>query len=161
MWWLLLLSMLLPWCECFHVHHPLTGSHTGNVRRRATGKTRHCGLFDGLVAGIREQGREVSVQHVLLSTEAAAKAVWNELVTEGPSPETVGRVAREKSECGSAKKSPDARLAQLRGQPGELVFRRGQMATEFERIAFEAPLGALQPPFKTQFGTVGACATKL
>ena len=43
-------------------------------------------------------------------------------------------------------------MPQLRGAPGELVFRKGQMAPEFEAVAFAAPVGELQPPFKTQFG---------
>ena len=55
---------------------------------------------------------------------------------------------------GSAKKRPDMKMPQLRGAPGELVFRKGQMAPEFEAVAFAAPVGVgeLQPPFKTQFG---------
>ena len=53
---------------------------------------------------------------------------------------------------GSAKKRPDMKMPQLRGAPGELVFRKGQMAPEFEAVAFAAPVGELQPPFKTQFG---------
>ena len=46
----------------------------------------------------------------------------------------------------------DARMAQLRGAPGELSFRRGQMAKEFEEAAFTGPVGELQRPFQTQFG---------
>ena len=53
---------------------------------------------------------------------------------------------------GSAKKRPDTRMPQLRGAPGELIFRKGQMAPEFEAVAFAAPVGELQPPFRTQFG---------
>ena len=36
---------------------------------------------------------------------------------------------------GSAKKRPDMKMPQLRGAPGELVFRKGQMAPEFEAVA--------------------------
>ena len=43
-------------------------------------------------------------------------------------------------------------MPQLRGAPGELVFRKGQMAPEFEAVAFAAPVGELQSPFRTQFG---------
>ena len=53
---------------------------------------------------------------------------------------------------GPAKKRPDTKMPQLRGAPGELVFRKGQMAPEFEAVAFAAPLGELQSPFRTQFG---------
>ena len=53
---------------------------------------------------------------------------------------------------GSAKKRPDTKMPQLRGAPGELVFRKGQMAPEFEAVAFAAPVGELQSPFRTQFG---------
>ena len=74
------------------------------------------------------------------------------LLADDASSEAVGRAAQQYSTCGSAKKRPDAKMPQLRGAPGELTFRRGAMAPEFERVAFAAPVGELQPPFQTQFG---------
>ena len=64
----------------------------------------------------------------------------------------VGKFAAAKSTCGSARKRPDAKLQMLRGQPGELKFRRGSMAPEFEEAAFSAAPGTLLRPFSTQFG---------
>ena len=46
----------------------------------------------------------------------------------------------------------EAKLQLLRGQPGELTFRRGAMAAEFEQAAFAATPGSLLPPVHTQFG---------
>ena len=31
-------------------------------------------------------------------------------------------------------------------------LRRCAVAPEFEKVAFEAPVGEMQPPFRTQFG---------
>ena len=40
----------------------------------------------------------------------------------------------------------------LRGNPGELTFKRGEMAKEFENVAFSAPVGSLSV-VDTQFGS--------
>ena len=111
-------------------------------------------LFSDLTRSISKSLQEVSVQHILVPTQLDANEIYNALVAgeAGVSSQRFGEVAAARSTCGSAKKKPDAMLAQLRGQPGELRFRRGSMAPEFEKVAFAAPIGKLQRPIKTQFG---------
>ena len=82
----------------------------------------------------------------------SAFEIYEAIRDEGASSEVVGRFAAARSTCGSAKKRPDAKLAMLRGNPGELRFRRGSMAPEFESAAFAADPGTLLPPVRTQFG---------
>ena len=106
------------------------------------------GLFDSL----REAAREVTVQHILVSKQADALEIYDALLAEGATSEAVSKVASERSLCGSARKRPDAKLAQLRGKPGELRFRRGSMDPEFQRAAFEAAPGTLVAPFRSQSG---------
>lgn len=108
----------------------------------------HLGFFDD----VKEKLREVKVQHILVEDEAAANKVYESIVSEGASAETVGRFAASQSTCGSAKKTPNAKLQLLRGQPGELTFRRGAMAAEFEKAAFAAAPGSLLQPLRTKFG---------
>ena len=97
--------------------------------------------------------QEVTVQHILVPTQAQARELYDSLLEAGDvSSDAFGRAAQQYSTCGSAKKRPDARMAQLQGAPGELKFRRGEMAKEFEQTAFAAPVGELQRPFATQFG---------
>jgi len=98
----------------------------------------------------KERSREVTVQHVLLSTKQEALDVYEELLSSGGS--SIDVLAQTKSLCGSGKKRPEANLAQLRGAPGELQFRKGQMLPPFEKLAFEAPLQVVQAPFQTQEG---------
>ena len=117
------------------------------------------GLLDDMIGGAREALREVNVQHVLVDSQMQARDVYDAIQAEGASSAVVGRYAAARSTCGSSKKRPDAKLQMLRGQPGELRFRRGAMAPEFERAAFEAKPGSLLQPFKTQFGWHGAFAS--
>ena len=112
-------------------------------------------LFGDLTRSISKSLQEVSVQHILVPTQLDANEIYNALVAGEAacvSSQRFGEVIAARSTCGSAKKKPDAMLAQLRGQPGELRFRRGSMAPEFEKVAFAAPIGKLQRPIKTQFG---------
>ena len=68
------------------------------------------------------------------------------------SPEVIGRLAQQYSTCGSAQKTPDASFKMLRGRPGELTFKRGEMAKEFEEAAFTGDIGSLTV-VDTQFGS--------
>mmetsp|Transcript_7955 Transcript_7955/g.17469 ORF Transcript_7955/g.17469 Transcript_7955/m.17469 type:complete len:158 (+) Transcript_7955:7-480(+) len=130
----------------------LVGSMPCRIHKAHSACAPRMGLLDDMVSRIRDATHEVTVQHILVPSQMDARQLWKELIEEGVTPESVGLVAASRSACGSGKKRPDAKLAQLRGRPGELRFRRGQMAPEFERIAFEAPVGELQEPFSTQFG---------
>ena len=109
-------------------------------------------LLDDLLGGAKEALREVTVQHVLVESKTDAWSIYEGIKAEGASSEVVGKYAAAKSTCGSAKKRPDAKLSMLRGAPGELAFRRGAMAPQFESAAFEAEPGTLVEPFSTQFG---------
>lgn len=90
------------------------------------------GVFDGWMRTAAEAFREVKVQHILVSSQSEANEIHDEICAEGVSAEVFGRFAATRSTCGSAKKRPDAKLAMLRGAPGELKFRRGSMAKPFE-----------------------------
>ena len=113
------------------------------------------GFFDDIASsvksGLAEATKEASVQHVLVGSRTTALKLEGALREEGVTPESVGRAAQQYSTCGSAKKTPDARMKMLRGRPGELVFRRGGVAKEFEEAAMTGPIGELQV-VETQFG---------
>ena len=145
----LLLAALLSLVAAFSISPP----NFECTRRSASSKSHRAaapsmGFFDD----VKETFREVTVQHVLVNSQSEAIQIYEALLEEGPSPEAVGRYAVAKSTCGSAKKTPDKKLAQLRGMPGELKFRRGSMAPEFESAAFAASPGTLVKPFSTSFG---------
>ena len=84
------------------------------------------GFFDDAIRMAREQFREVTVQHILVANEKDALEIHQALLDDprGVTPDVFGQVAAKRSSCGSAKKRPDAKLALLRGRPGELKFRR-------------------------------------
>lgn len=109
-------------------------------------------LFNQIAGKFQDVFATVTLQHVLVLTQMNARSIYETLLETGVSEEALADMAQANSICGSARKSTDAKLAQLRGLPGELTFRRGEMAPEFEKVAFNAPLGVLQPPFQTQFG---------
>lgn len=110
-------------------------------------------IFADFAGKFQEKIRKVTVQHILVPSQDEALEIWEALREEADlTPAAFGEVALARSTCGSAKKRPDAKMAQLRGNPGELTFRRGEMAPDFERVAFEAPVGEVQQPVKTQFG---------
>lgn len=111
-------------------------------------------LFDGIASKLKESvsdlTKEVKVQHILVESESQAVEIRKKISKEGL--ETFGKYAQTYSTCGSAKKAPDAKLAQLRGLPGEMVFRKGQTDKAFETAAFEGKVGTVQGPVKTKFG---------
>ena len=109
-------------------------------------------VFEDALNAAKESFREVKVQHILVDTQLEANEIFDAIEEEGVDEEVVGKYAIAKSACGSSKKRPDAKLQLLRGQPGELKFRRGSMAPEFEDAAFSSAPGTLVRPFRTQFG---------
>lgn len=109
-------------------------------------------FLDNIVGAAKETFREVTVQHILVPSQMEANEIYDAILAEGANSAVVGRYAAEKSTCGSAKKRPDAKLQLLRGEPGELKFRRGSMQKPFEEAAFAAPPGTLVRPFATQSG---------
>ena len=137
------------------VHLAAASFHAPGVawhRQQPRTATPTAGLLDDMLSSARENFREVTVQHILVSRQADALELYDAIREEGATAENFGRYAASKSTCGSAKKRPDAKLQMLRGQPGELKFRRGSMAKEFEEAAFSAAPGTLVPPFQTSFG---------
>ena len=146
-WGMRLVLLLTTVCSCAGWSPPQTRPPS----RRVDTSRLSAGFFDGLAANVAAMNQEVTVQHVLVDDKDVALKLRRELEDRGVSPEAVGACAVEHSTCGSAKKTPDAQMRQLRGRPGELVFKRGQMAKEFERAAFEGTIGSLQL-VETKFG---------
>ena len=108
--------------------------------------------IDNVKSGLAKMSQTATVQHVLVLSRTTALKLQREAEEEGVSPEVIGRLAQQYSTCGSAQKTPDASFKMLRGNPGELTFKRGEMAKEFEECAFTAPVGSLSV-VDTQFGS--------
>ncbi len=85
-----------------------------------------------------EKGASVTAKHILTETEDKCKEILESL-NKGEKEFEVA--AQEFSTCPSGKNG---------GQLGE--FRRGQMVKEFEDAAFDAEIGTIVGPVKTQFG---------
>ena len=108
--------------------------------------------LDNVKSGLAKMSQTATVQHVLVPSRTTALKLQREAEEEGVSPEVIGRLAQQYSTCGSAQKTPDASFKMLRGRPGELTFKRGEMAKEFEEVSFTAPVGSLSV-VDTQFGS--------
>ena len=80
---------------------------------------------------------KVHCAHILVKTEAEAKAVKTQL-DRGVK---FGAVAQAVSLCPSGKKGGDLG-----------TFTRGKMVKEFEKCAFQLDKGQVSGPVKTQFG---------
>ena len=172
---LCLLSSKAVLAACFTAVPPIARAAACSSARRVPAAPAMSWL-DDVVGKVKDATREVTVQHILLPSQSDARDLWRELQAAEVTSESFGRAAAARSTCelpsptigshnetltqcsrsrlagGSAKKRPDTKMPQLRGAPGELVFRKGQMAPEFEAVAFAAPVGELQSPFRTQFG---------
>jgi parvulin-like peptidyl-prolyl isomerase len=86
-------------------------------------------------AGVAEQ---VHAQHILVDTEDEANAALKRL----DAGEDFGAVAAELSKDDASK-----------ANGGDLGwFGRGKMVAEFEKVAFEAPIGLYPSPVKSQYG---------
>ena len=84
-----------------------------------------------------QRDASVSAKHILVKEEEECLAIL-EAITEGKSFEDM---AREHSTCPSSSKGGDLG-----------TFGKGMMVPEFEQAAFEAEIGAVVGPVKTQFG---------
>lgn len=80
---------------------------------------------------------EVHALHILTRTKNQAKAVIMR-VNNG---ESFKQLARQFSNCPSGKVGGDLGW-----------FQRGQMVPEFEKAAFETPIGEMSDPVQTEFG---------
>ena len=83
------------------------------------------------------QFRTVRARHILVNTEDEAWALKSR-ITEG---ENFEILAEKYSKCPSSEKGGDLGY-----------FNRGQMVPEFEKVAFETPIGEVSDPVKTRFG---------
>lgn len=81
--------------------------------------------------------RTVRARHILVDSENQAWALKSR-ITEGESFEVL---AQKYSQCPSKEKGGDLGY-----------FNRGQMVPEFEKVAFETPIGEVSDPVKTRFG---------
>jgi peptidyl-prolyl cis-trans isomerase C len=81
---------------------------------------------------------QASARHILVDSEEKCKA----LKTEIENGADFAQVARENSSCPSSRDG---------GNLG--TFGRGQMVREFDEVVFSAPVGVVQGPVKTQFGS--------
>ncbi|MFC4769996.1 peptidylprolyl isomerase [Effusibacillus consociatus] len=84
------------------------------------------------------QKEQVKARHILVDTEAEAKAVLDRL-KKG---EDFAKIAKEKSK--------DSTSAVKGGDLG--FFEQGNMVPEFDKIAFTLKAGAISEPVKTDFG---------
>lgn len=84
------------------------------------------------------KGATVSAKHILTETEEECASILEAIVKEE---KTFEDAAKESSKCPSGAKGGDL---------GE--FGRGQMVKEFEDAAFDAEIGHVVGPVKTQFG---------
>ena len=81
--------------------------------------------------------RTVRAKHILVDTENEAWALKSR-ITEG---EDFDKLAKQYSKCPSKEKGGDLGY-----------FNRGQMVPEFEKAAFETPIGGVSDPVKTRHG---------
>lgn len=80
---------------------------------------------------------EVRASHLLVGTLAEAEQCRQEIL-DG---KTFAEVAKRVSKCPSG------------AQGGDLgFFGRGRMVPQFDKVAFELPVGELSEPVQTQFG---------
>ena len=85
-----------------------------------------------------EQPATVSAKHILVDNEELCNEIKNRIENEGLSFEDA---AKEYSTCPSKEQG---------GNLGE--FSKGMMVPEFEKASFDAEIGAISEPVKTQFG---------
>ena len=80
---------------------------------------------------------KASARHILVETEQECLQLKQEIEAG----RNFAATARQLSKCPSGKKG---------GELGQ--FFRGQMVPEFDRVVFEAEVGKVHGPVKTQFG---------
>ncbi len=88
--------------------------------------------------------KQVHALHILVPTEEEAAGIRKEILNEKDNPGVLGNfmeAARKYSKCPSGSAGGDLGW-----------FRKGDMVPEFEKTAFEIPIGEVSQPVKTQFG---------
>lgn len=84
-----------------------------------------------------EQFSQVRAEHILVKTAAEAQRIKKEIDNGG----NFEYYARVYSQCPSGQRGGDLGY-----------FEKGQMVPEFERAAFNTPVGEVSKPVYTQFG---------
>jgi peptidyl-prolyl cis-trans isomerase C len=81
--------------------------------------------------------KEVRASHILVDTKEEAEQIREQIING----KDFAEMAKKYSKCPSSE------------QGGDLgYFSKGMMVPEFEKVAFESPVGAVSEPVKTQFG---------
>lgn len=80
---------------------------------------------------------EVKASHLLVDSQEQAEKLREEIIAG----KSFADAARESSKCPSGARGGDLGY-----------FTRGKMVPEFEKAAFELPVGEISAPVKTQFG---------
>lgn len=88
-------------------------------------------------AANKEQYTQVRAEHILVKTAAEAQQIKREIDNGG----NFEYYAKMYSMCPSGQRGGDLGY-----------FSKGQMVPEFERVAFNAPIGEVSKPVYTQFG---------
>ncbi|POM68629.1 PpiC-type peptidyl-prolyl cis-trans isomerase [Phytophthora palmivora] len=83
---------------------------------------------------------QARASHILIPTEEECDSILKELEAADDLTATFARLAKERSKCPSSRKGGDLGS-----------FGRGQMVPEFDKVAFEKPVGVVHK-VKTQFG---------
>lgn len=93
---------------------------------------------DAQAKGTTTVTQQVKASHILVQTEGEAKKIREDIYAGQT---TFPMAARKYSSCPSGANGGDLGY-----------FGKGQMVPEFEKAAFETPVGKISEPVKTQFG---------
>lgn len=94
-------------------------------------------LLTSIANAAKEQYTQVRAEHILVKTAAEAQQIKKEIDAGG----NFEYYARNYSLCPSGRRGGDLGY-----------FNKGQMVPEFERAAFNTPIGEVSKPVYTQFG---------
>ncbi|OWZ02282.1 PpiC-type peptidyl-prolyl cis-trans isomerase [Phytophthora megakarya] len=92
------------------------------------------------VLNVLAEAPKARASHILVPTEDECDAILKQLEASDDLEPTFARMAKERSKCPSSRKGGDLGS-----------FGRGQMVPEFDKVAFEKPMGDVHK-VKTQFG---------
>lgn len=115
-----------------------TGLSEAQYRKILRGELLRDKVRERIVADVPATAPQVHARHILVETEEEAQAVRERLLNG----EDFATVAKEVS--------TDPGSAQNGGDLG--WFGLGRMVPEFEKVAFNEPIGEISEPVKTQFG---------
>lgn len=98
-------------------------------------------LYNGSEKSTESQYKEVRASHILVDTKQEALKLRKEILENKDFAKSFAKAAKETSKCPSG------------AQGGDLgYFETGMMVPEFEKTAFNLPIGEISEPVKTEFG---------